>query len=74
MRFAADRAEAHRAGGETLDDLISRFNFVQRDAGAVSLEVHQPAQGQQPLILVIDLLSEEFVLRRIVAAHGVLQA
>ena len=37
------------------------------------LELHQPAQGQQALILIVDLLREELVFGRIVAAHRMLE-
>ncbi len=32
VRFLADGAEAHGAGGEALDDLLGRLDFVQRNA------------------------------------------
>ena len=31
VRFLADRAEAHRAGDEALDDLPGRLNLFKRD-------------------------------------------
>ena len=74
MRLSADRAKAHRAGRETLDDLARSFDFVQRHARTVGLEVHQAAQGEQALILVVDLLGEQFVLVRVLATHRMLQA
>ena len=54
VRLAADRAEAHRAGGEALDDLGRRLDLVERDRLVGQLELHQPAQGQQPLALLVD--------------------
>ena len=71
--LTADGAEAHGAGGEALDDVAGGFHLVQRDRRA-GLELHQPAQGEQALILVVDLLGEQVVLGRIVAAHRMLQA
>ena len=37
-----DRAEAHRAGGEALDDLLGRFDFVQRNRGRRELNSIRP--------------------------------
>ena len=31
VRFLADRAERHRAGGEALDDLLRRLDFLERN-------------------------------------------
>ena len=55
--FAGDGAEAHGAGGETLDDVGCGLDLVQRHVVA-GLELHQPAQGEQTLALFIDGLGE----------------
>src|SRR3546814_6564843 len=49
VRFPADRAEAHRAGGETLHDLARGLHLLDRDGVFRKLEVHQSAKGQQTL-------------------------
>ena len=46
VRLAADRAEAHRAGGEALDDLGRRLDLVERDRLVGRLELHQAADGR----------------------------
>ena len=73
MRLAADRAEAHRAGGEPLDDLLRRLNLVERNRRRRQAELHQPANGQQPLVLLVDVAGEITIPVLRVAAHGVLQ-
>ena len=72
--LAADRAEAHGAGREALDDGGSRFDFVDGNRLVRPLEVHQTADRQQPLALLVDAGGESLVLDRRVAAHGVLKA
>ena len=73
VRLARDRAEAHRAGGEALDDLDRRLDLVERDRLFRQLELHQPAQGQQPLALLVDRVGEQAVFGQVVAAHRMLQ-
>ncbi len=46
MGLAADRAEAHRAGGEALDDIGRGLDFIQRHAAAAVLKAIKPAQGR----------------------------
>ena len=46
VRFPADRAERHRAGGEPLDNLAGRFHFFNRD-GRSRFEFQQAAQSCQ---------------------------
>src|SRR5947208_1376316 len=72
VRFAADRTEAHRAGGEALHDLARRFDFVQRNGCARGLELEQTANGQQPPALIVYARREVAILIRQVAAHRVL--
>ena len=74
VRLAADGAEAHRPGGETLDDIDRRLDFVQGNAGDVGLAAHQAADGQEAARLLVDTGGEGLVLVRQIAAHGVLQA
>ncbi len=71
--LAADRAEAHRPGGEALDDGRGRLDLVQGDGCFGWLEPHQAAQGQQARALFVDGLGEGLVVGRDIAAHGVLQ-
>ena len=53
--LAADRAEAHGAGGEALDDLGRRLDVLERDRAALArLQPHQAAQRQQALGLLVD--------------------
>ena len=54
VRFGRDRAQAHRAGGEALDDLRRRLDLVQRNRRRGKPEIEQPAQRQQPRRLVVD--------------------
>ncbi len=48
MRFPADRAVAHRAGGEALDDLLGGFHLGNVERLVGWLQFHQPADRQQP--------------------------
>jgi hypothetical protein len=53
--FGGDGAQRHGAGGETLDDVLGRLDFVQRHRGdAVGAEREQAAQRQVALGLVVD--------------------
>ena len=74
VRLARDRAEAHRAGGETLDDLRRRLDLLDRHRLFGEAQLHQAANGQQPLALVVDVAREGGVVLGRVAARGVLQA
>ncbi len=59
MRLGRDRAVAHRAGGEALDDLADRLDLVDRYRGATGLlrrELEQPAQRTAGAVELIDLL------------------
>ena len=70
----ADRAVAHRAGGEALHDLTDRLDLLQRNRRTGALgEPEQPAQGHQALGLVVHpgrVLAEDV---HPPAARGVLQ-
>ena len=74
VRFGADRAQAHRAGGEALDDLGRRFHLFQRDRlGRIDLELEQPAQRHVTLALVVDDLRVFLVGLELARARAVLQ-
>ena len=77
VRLARDRAEAHGAGREALDDVGRRLDLLQRHRLAAhllgALQPEQAAQRHELLGLVVDLLGERAVLVRQVAAHRVLQ-
>src|SRR5690606_32702015 len=66
VRLGGDRAVAHRAGGEPLDDLAGRFDLFDRHRRADALlEFEQTAQRGHPLALVVDepgVLLEDLVL------------
>ncbi len=66
VRLGGDRAVAHRAGGEPLDDLAGRLDLVQRHRRAHAVaELQQAAQRGHPLALVVDqpgVLLEDRVL------------
>ena len=77
MRLARDRPERHRAGGETLDDVLGGLDLVERYRLALlvlgGLDLEQAAQSQQPLGLLVEDLGERPVTLKRVAAHRVLQ-
>ena len=52
--LVADRPEGHGPGGEALDDLLDRLDLVERDRLVRPLEVHESAEGQQTLALLVD--------------------
>src|SRR5439155_16609807 len=74
VRLAADRAEAHRASRETLDDLGCRLDLVDRDRPLGPAELHQAADRQQPPVLLVDALREFGIAFGNIAAHRMLQA
>ena len=74
VRLAADRAEAHGAGGEALDDLDGRLR--PRPAAPASrpvLNSIRPRRVSRRSFWSLIVLGEELVLGRSVAAHRVLQ-
>ena len=73
VRLAADRAEAHRAGGEAFHDLGGRLDLFDRNRRRRELELHQPANGQQALALFVDGLRVGGIVFRDIAANCVLQ-
>src|SRR6202012_2612175 len=77
VRLARDRAERHRTGGEALDDLLGRFDLVERNRLALfvlsGLDLEQAAQRQQPLGLFVEDFRKRAVTLQRIAARGVLQ-
>ena len=77
VRLARDRAIRHGAGREAFDDVLGRFDLVERHRFAAvfrrRLDAEQAADGQEPRRLVVDDPGEFFVLVGGVAAHRVLQ-
>ncbi len=77
VRLARDRAERHRAGGEALDDVHRRFDFLERHRLALlvlgGLDPEQAAQRQQPLGLLVEDFRERLVALQRIAAHRMLQ-
>ena len=75
MRLLADRAVAHRAGVEALDDLADRLDLLQRHrrARVRPAQLEQAAQRHEPLGLLVDPLG--VLLEDVVAPRpgGVLQ-
>ena len=45
MRFLADRAEGHGAGGKALDNGLHGFHHVDREGPIRQLEFNEPTQG-----------------------------
>ena len=66
MRFLADRAEAHRAGRESLDDLLGRLHLFDRNRRVSVLQLQQPAQRTQIAILLIEKIGVLLERRRVV--------
>ena len=54
VRFLADGAEGHGAGGESFDDFARRLDFVQGKRMRGFLEFHEPAQSAQLPALIVD--------------------
>ncbi len=74
VRLGGDRAVAHRAGGEPLDDLAGRLDLVERNRRAHAVaELQQPAQRRHPLALVVDQCGVLLEDRVLPGAGGVLQ-
>ena len=74
VRLGGDRAVAHRAGGEPLDDLAGGLDLVERHRRAHAvLELQQTAQRRHLLALVVDQLGVLLEDRVLPGAGGVLQ-
>ena len=54
VRFLADRAKRHRAGGEALHDFLRRLDFFKRHWFARLLDLHQAAQRAEIAALLVD--------------------
>jgi hypothetical protein len=55
-RLVADGTERHGPGGETLDDLHRRLDLIDGDGLIRPFQLHQAAEGQQALVLLVDEL------------------
>ncbi len=73
VRFGRDRAQAHRARREALDDLGRGFDFLERHGLARMAEFEEPAQRQHALRLVVDQRRVFLVRLRAPGARCVLQ-
>ena len=77
MSLARNRAVGHRACGEALDNVLHRFNFLERNRLAAiffgGLDAEQPAYGQQLFVLLIQDFGILLELLTRVAAHRMLQ-
>ena len=75
MRFGRDRAEAHGAGAEALDDLARGFDLVERNraAGRAGLELEKPAQRCGVARFGIGVFGKLAIGVAVIAARGDLQ-
>ena len=74
VRLSRDRAVAHGAGGEPLDDLGGRFHLGNGHRGAhAGLEFHQTSQGGHLLALIVDQPAVLLEDRILPGAGGVLK-
>ena len=74
VRFLADRAVRHGAGLEALHDLGPRLDFLERDRLAVAgLELQEPAQRGQLVLLAVDQLGVFVVELLVLLASRLLQ-
>ena len=74
VRFLADGAERHRAGGEPLDDLLGRLDFFERHRLRRRLELQQAAQrAELPCSACRSGSCIPGMSVKLVLPHGVLQ-
>ena len=73
MGLAADRAKAHGAGRKTLNNFSGRFDIINRQGLVGELELHQTANGQKTLVLLVDAGGKGGIFVRQIAAHRMLQ-
>jgi len=59
--LARERAEAHRAGREALDDLGRRLDLLQRQRPVDCAQLHQAAQRRLPRRILVDHACEVLV-------------
>src|SRR5262249_61190157 len=73
--FGRDRAVAHRAGGEPLDDRLDRLDLLDRDRSAI-LELEAEEAAERTLALALVVHHPGVLLENLVAAapRGVLGA
>ena len=74
VRLGGDRAQRHRPGGESLDDLGCGLHFVQRNGfRRIHLELEQAAQRHMAAALVVDDLGVFLVGLELARTRAVLQ-
>ncbi len=73
VRFLADGAERHGAGGKALHDFRGGLDVFERHRRAGGLEIEHAAQHQQIAILLVDDLGEFLEGFETRLPHGVLQ-
>ena len=73
MRFGGQRAEAHRAGAEALDDFACGLDFVERHGVAREIEVEQAAQRARLAGFLVDVGGKLLVRVLVAAARRHLQ-
>ena len=74
MRLGGQRAEAHRAGAEPLDDLAGRLDFVERKRlRSADLNSSRPRSAPRLARFLVDVRRELLVGVRVAAARGDLQ-
>ena len=73
VRFLADRAEGHRAGGKALHDFGGRLDLIEGNGRAVRLEIKHAAQHLQIAILLIHDVREFPEALEFLLPHRVLQ-
>ena len=72
MGFARDRAIAHRARFEALEDVFDRLYFLDRHSGAL-FEAEETAQGEMLLGLLVDETGVGLESIVVAGAHCALQ-
>ncbi len=54
VRLVGDGSQRHGPGGEALDDLAGGLDLVEGDGDLGVLDLEEPAQGHEPLALIVD--------------------
>ena len=72
VRFLADRAEAHGASGEALDDFLGRLDLFDGEGRLSVFELEKSAQGAEVAVLVIDEVGVLLESGRVVIADSML--
>ncbi len=73
VRLLADRAVRHCSGLEAAHDGLDRLDLFEGHGGPKRLQLHEPAQGRAPLLLVVDESAELLEEAEVVRAASVLQ-